>query len=140
MFAVHQPKTSMNADQQKPEEIQAWTQWFEIPVEDMQRAKTFYDSIFGIDIAVMDFGGFHMGIFPHHQIGAALCKGDAYKPSQDGLLVYFNANPDLATVLARIEAAGGKIIRDKTIISPEHGHMALFIDSEGNRLALHSME
>jgi hypothetical protein len=54
-------------------------------------------------------------------------------------MVYLNANPDVQPILDRIEAAGGKIIVPKTEISPEHGHMAVFIDSEGNRMALHSV-
>lgn len=130
----------MNEEQRTPELEKAWTHWFEIPVTDINRAKKFYDAIFQTEIFINDFGGFKMGIFPHRSVGAALCQGDFYKPSQDGTLVYFDANPDLIDVLDRIEPAGGKVIRGKTQISPEHGFMALFIDSEGNRLALHSSQ
>lgn len=116
----------------------SWTSWFEIAVTDMQRAKKFYDTVFQIDIQVVEFGGFTMGIFPHNNTGCALCIGEWYKPSTDGTLVYMNANPDLQESQDRIEKAGGKIIMPKKQISPEHGYMCIFIDSEGNRMALHS--
>ncbi len=119
--------------------MQAWTTWFEIPATDLDRAKKFYDAIFQVDISIADFGGFKMGIFPHSEISAALCEHPSYRPSEThGPLVYLNGNPDLSSVLGRVEAAGGKIIRPKTQISPVHGYMALFVDSEGNRMALHS--
>ncbi|HYG50629.1 MAG TPA: VOC family protein [Flavobacteriales bacterium] len=119
-------------------ENKSWTNWFEIPVSDMDRAKKFYETIFDISIHVMVFGGFKMGVFPHSNSGAALCQHESYVPSQNGVLVYLNAQPDLNHVLDKIEKAGGKILQSKKHISPEHGHMALFTDTEGNRLALHS--
>jgi predicted enzyme related to lactoylglutathione lyase len=80
-----------------------------------------------------------MGIFPHAEVGCALCQHPQfYKPSDNGTLVYMNANPDLQNVQNRIENAGGKILMQKKQISGEHGYMCLFIDTEGNRLALHS--
>jgi len=74
-------------------------------------------------------------------VGGALSYSPGfYSPSAtEGTLVYLNANPDVQIVLDRIEAAGGKIALPKTEISPEHGHMAVFIDTEGNRVALHSV-
>ena len=118
----------------------SWTQWFEIPVTDFDRAKKFYETVFDTSIRAMDFGGFKMGIFPHRQVGAAICQGQGYKPSADGLVVYMDASPDLSVAQGKIEKAGGKILQAKKQISPEHGFMALFLDSEGNRVALHSME
>jgi predicted enzyme related to lactoylglutathione lyase len=115
--------------------------WFEIPVSDMSRAKMFYETVFDIEIQEVDFGGFLMGWFPNsNQIGSAtgtLVKQESYVPSQDGSLLYFNSN-DVQTELDRVEAAGGRIYQPKTKISDEHGYMAVFIDSEGNRVALHS--
>jgi hypothetical protein len=61
-----------------------------------------------------------------------------HKPSAEGAVIYLNGNPDLADALSRIEAAGGKVTMPKTHISPEVGHMAFFMDSEGNKVALHS--
>ncbi|MEM7087193.1 MAG: VOC family protein [Bacteroidota bacterium] len=115
--------------------------WFEIPVSDMTRAKTFYNKVFDIEIQVTDFGGILMGWFPDAgQVPGApgcLVQHETYVPSHEGTLVYFFSE-DLQTELDRIEEAGGKILQPKTQISPEHGYMGVFEDSEGNRVALHS--
>jgi len=121
--------------------MKSWTPWFEIPATDLNRAKKFYETIFDMEIELLDLGALKMGIFPHNDVGAALCQNEAggYQPSQThGVLVYLNANPDLQQVLDRVEAAGGRITRPKTPISDEFGFMALIVDSEGNRLGLHS--
>ena len=115
--------------------------WFEIPVSNMERAKTFYESVFNIQIQVVDFGGLLMGWFPDRGevVGAqgTLIKQDTYIPSKEGTLVYF-ISEDVQIELDRIVAAGGEIYQPKTQISPEHGYMGAFIDTEGNRVALHS--
>lgn len=115
--------------------------WFEIPVADMERAKTFYETVFKIDIKIVDFGGVIMGWFPDrgNVVGAqgTLIKQETYIPSQEGTLVYFISD-NVQNELDRVESAGGKIYQPKTQISPEHGFMGVFIDSEGNRIALHS--
>ncbi len=118
--------------------------WFEIPSADIDRAQKFYETIFGISMIPMDFPQLQMRMFPTEDpmnVGGAIChSSDFYKPSADsGPLVYLNANPDVQLVLDKIEAAGGKIVVPKTEISPEHGHMAVFLDTEGNRVALHSI-
>src|SRR2546423_1636865 len=114
--------------------------WFEIPAADFERAVKFYETIFGFKIQPMDFGGVKMAFFPADEgkVSGELCAGPDYKPSMDGSLIYLNANPDLAEVQAKIEGAGGKVLLPKRQISPEYGYMALFSDSEGNRMALHS--
>ena len=75
------------------------------------------------------------------QVGGALVdSGGFHLPSElMGPLIYLNANPDVQLVLDKIEAAGGKILVPKTEISPEYGSMAVFLDTEGNRIALHSV-
>ena len=116
--------------------------WFEIPVSDMDRAKKFYETVFQVTISVQNFGGLLMGWFPDRGdvrgANGTLIKQDSYIPSQEGTLIYFSC-VDVQNELDRIEAAGGKIYQPKTQISPEYGYMAAFIDSEGNRIALHSM-
>ena len=118
--------------------------WFEIATADFDRAVKFYEAIFDFRMQPMNLGagGPKMALFPvdpREAVGGALCHhAEWYKPSQSGTLVYLNADPDLAVVLGRIEKAGGKIVVPKTQISPEHGYMAVFLDSEGNRVALHS--
>ncbi len=118
--------------------------WVEIPTTDLQRATTFYETIFQIKLNPLDVQNIKMRMFPIDDMlgvgGALVYNRDFYKPSAtDGPLVYLNANPDVQIVLDRIEAAGGKILLGKTQISPEHGHMALFQDTEGNRIALHAV-
>ena len=117
--------------------------WFEIPVEDMDRAKAFYDSVFEINIQVQDFGGTLMGWFPWAEdkpgaAGSLIREKGSYQPSKtDGVLIYFSSE-DVQNELDRVEASGGKIVKPKTQISLEIGYMGLFLDSEGNRIALHS--
>lgn len=115
-----------------------WTGWFEIPVSDFDRGKTFYETIFDIEIQAIDMGELKMGIFPHGDVGCSICQGEWYKPSSEGTVVYMNANPDLSVALSKVENAGGKIIQAKKQISPDYGFMAFIEDTEGNRLALHS--
>ncbi len=116
--------------------------WFEIPVTDMARAKHFYQVAFSIHMDDMNMPGVEMAGFPYEmgsgRASGALVKSEYNKPSAEGVLIYLNANPDMSGVLQRIEAEGGKIVMDKTLISPEIGYMANFIDTEGNRIALHS--
>lgn len=118
--------------------------WFEIPAIDLNRAQKFYEAIFDIQMIPLDMPQLQMRMFPVESpmnIGGALChSGDFYRPSaESGPLVYLNANPDVQNILDKIDAAGGKIIIPKAEISPEYGHMAVFIDTEGNRVALHSV-
>ncbi len=115
--------------------------WFEVPASDIDRAVKFYCTIFGYEsMQKMNFGGFEMAFFPAEQgsLGGALCKGSSYKPAQEGVTIYFNANPDLSAALSKVETAGGQIILPKRIITEEYGYMAVIIDTEGNKVALHS--
>ena len=116
--------------------------WFEIPVTDLARAKHFYQVIFGIHMDELSMGPIDMAFFPstngNGKVAGALAKGDFYKPSAEGVVIYLNGNPDLSSALDKVETEGGKIIMPKTQITPEYGYMAWFIDTEGNRIALHS--
>ncbi|HSI77707.1 MAG TPA: VOC family protein [Lunatimonas sp.] len=116
--------------------------WFEIPVINMDRAKKFYEEVFGIEIQVQDFHGTEMGWFPFSETkpGAAgsLIKNEAYSPSEEkGVLIYFSST-DISTQLKKVLEEGGKVLQAKTLISEDVGFMGLFVDSEGNRIALHS--
>ncbi len=116
--------------------------WFEIPALDIKRAKKFYQDIFRIKMDEMEMMGMHMAFFPWKEgsgkANGGLCKSKMHKPSKtSGAVVYLNANPDLNTVLKRVEKAGGQVVMPKTDIG-ENGFMAFFIDSEGNRVGLHS--
>ena len=117
--------------------------WVEIPVTDLTRAATFYETVLKIDIQKVQFGNVLMGWFPTHENGTGtsgtlIQYEEAYKPSDThGPLIYFTCK-DLSDELARVDKAGGKIVQAKTQISEEIGFMALLIDTEGNRIALHS--
>lgn len=119
--------------------------WFEIPATDLERAQTFYETIMGIKMIPMDMPGFRMRMFPIDDpmsgIGGALVNSEEFykSSSTDGTLIYLNGNPDVQNVLDKVEAAGGQIIVQKTEISPEYGYMAVIIDTEGNRVAFHSV-
>jgi hypothetical protein len=119
--------------------------WFEIPATNIDRAQKFYESIFEIKLQNMDFGTTKMRAFPLDDPmdgvgGTIIDSGGFHKPSlTDGPLIYLNGNPDVNVILHRVEKAGGKVMVPKTEISPEYGFMAIFQDTEGNRIALHSV-
>ena len=116
--------------------------WFEIPVYDMHRAKHFYQVIFSIHMDEQEMAEMQMATFPYEsgtgKVSGALVRSESHKPSTEGIIIYLNANPDMNSVLEKIEGEGGKILMGKTQISPEIGFMAYFLDTEGNRIALHS--
>ena len=119
--------------------------WFEIGTTDLDRATKFYETIFGVKLNPLDLPNIKMRMFPLDDMmtgvgGALVNSGGFHKPSAtDGPLIYLNGNPDVQKVLDKVEAAGGKIMVPKTQISPEYGYMAVIIDSEGNRIGLHSV-
>lgn len=118
--------------------------WFEIPVSDMERAIQFYETVFGFKVERHQLGPLNMGWFPGVQgsIGAGgslVCMPEMYKPSAEGTLIYFTAfSGDVALELGRVETAGGKVLIEKKLIAEDIGYMGLFLDSEGNRIAVHS--
>jgi len=114
--------------------------WFEIPVVDMERAAKFYGAVMGFEVRVETMYGEEMGFFPTEgwANGGALTKMGAASPSDQGVVVYLNGGSDLQRMLDRVEPAGGKVLVPKTKISDEVGYYAFFLDTEGNRLALHS--
>jgi uncharacterized protein len=118
--------------------------WFEIPVTDTARAKKFYETILDVQLMTQDMNGMEMTYFPfdpamqNGKVSGALVKSENHKPSADGAVIYLNANPAIQTVVDKIETAGGNVIMPKTLISEEIGYMAFFMDTEGNRMALHA--
>lgn len=118
--------------------------WFEIPATDLDRAQKFYETIFGFEFPAWDMEGMRMRMFATENnslVGGALIEaGDFNQPSATGTMAYLNAHPNLQTVLDKVEAAGGSIVMPKTLITPEIGFMAVFLDTEGNRIGLHSQE
>ena len=115
--------------------------WVEIPVDDFARAKAFYGSIYNYEMNEMAMEGTKMGILPHDQekgVGGAIVHGENFRPSRDGVKVYLNGGNDLSQVLDKVEAAGGRVILEKTMIAPEMGYYAALEDTEGNEIRLFS--
>jgi predicted enzyme related to lactoylglutathione lyase len=117
--------------------------WFEIPVDEIDRAQDFYESIFGMKMAPMqEMQGMKMVGFPidmnSGKVGGALVESDNHYPSEDGVVIYLNANPDIQVILDKVEGHGGEVLMPRTQISPEIGYMAFILDTEGNKIGLHA--
>jgi len=117
--------------------------WFEIPVNDFPRAKAFYEAILDISLEKTEMEGAEFAVFPADMenggVGGCIMKSEGWVPSDKGSIVYLNGGDDLNTVLGRVESAGGKVEREKFAIK-EHAFIAYFLDTEGNKVALHSMK
>ncbi len=121
--------------------------WFEIPVTDSNRARKFYETILDIKMNTqyMEETKEEATFFPSvpgiiqatsGRVTGVLVKNERSKPSREGTLVYLNAYPSIQTVIDKIESAGGKVLVPKTKIIA--GYISVFIDTEGNRVALHA--
>jgi predicted enzyme related to lactoylglutathione lyase len=116
--------------------------WFEIPAQNLARAKRFYEEVFATKLADETMGPARMAVFPHagEAVSGCVIAGEGYAPSRDGAVVYLNAGPDLAQPLARVERAGGKVLVGKTLINAAIGYYAHVQDTEGNRVGFHSLQ
>jgi predicted enzyme related to lactoylglutathione lyase len=117
--------------------------WFEIPVKNFSRTKTFYETILGTTMQSFEAMGMKSAFFPatleSGSVGGCITEGTGYEPSDKGSVVYLNGGDNLSTILSKVEQAGGKILSPKTSIG-QNGFMAHFEDSEGNKIGLHSMK
>lgn len=115
--------------------------WFEIPATDFSRAVSFYEGILGLEIEKTEVFGTKMGLFPTDgkNVSGAIVQGEDYKLSTAGVVAYLNGGSDLQTLLDKVAEHNGKVIVPKTQINPEMGYFGMFIDSEGNKMAVHSM-
>lgn len=118
--------------------------WFEIPVSDMKRAIRFYETVLDVKLSHQVLGTLEMAWFPEIENGpgspgSLVFHKEFYKPSTDGVLIYFTSpSGDINNEEKKAEAAGGKILIQKRQISEDIGYMTVLLDSEGNRIALHS--
>lgn len=116
--------------------------WFEIYVQDMQRAKTFYESVFQVRLDRLDNPEDELWAFPMEMgtwgAGGALVKMEGVTSGGNSTIIYFNCD-DCAVEQARVVAAGGRILREKWSIG-EYGFIALVVDSEGNTIGLYSLK
>lgn len=115
--------------------------WFELYVNDMARARAFYETVFDVTLEQLPVEGMEYWSFPmedgRYGAGGALAKMDGIGPGGGGTLVYFNC-ADCAVEEGRVEGAGGRVVRPKTSIG-QFGFISLVTDSEGNVIGLHSM-
>jgi uncharacterized protein len=118
--------------------------WTDIPVTNFDRALKFYSAVLGREVPKMSEGGVEYGLLPHEEQNASGClcigsdsAGSENKPSQNGPLIYLSVEGRLDDAIKAVGTNGGKVLQDKHQIGP-HGFRAVIIDSEGNRIALHS--
>ena len=117
--------------------------WFDTPVSDLDRAIRFYSAVVGAAVQKQEFSGMKFATFPHQgeEVSGCLTPGAGDKdciPSRQGVLLYFNCQGRLDQAIAAVGPNGGKVLQPKHQIGP-YGHRAIVLDSEGNRIALHSM-
>lgn len=125
---------------QKTNNMKSYVSIFEIPATDISRAVDFYQAILDIHIEKMEFPEIQMGLFPHEgqMVTGVIMKVEGDKPSADGVTIYLNGGDNLQIILDKVEKNGGKIIVPKSLHADESGYYALFLDSEGNKMGLHS--
>jgi predicted enzyme related to lactoylglutathione lyase len=113
--------------------------WCDIPVLDLDRAVKFYSAVLAAPVKKQEVPGVTMGILPHNdgEVGGCLFESAEDKPSQAGPMIYLNVNSRLDEAIAAVVPNGGKVIKPKHAIGP-YGSRAVILDSEGNRIALHS--
>jgi uncharacterized protein len=118
--------------------------WTDIPVTDLDRAIKFYSAILGKEVRKMSEAGFEYGLLPHEEQNASGCLcvdgdsvGDKNEPSETGPLIYLSVEGRLYEAVEAARVNGGKVLQERQQIGP-HGLRAIIVDSEGNRIALHS--
>lgn len=125
---------------QKTSDMKSFISIFEIPATDISRAVDFYQAILDLKIEKMEFPEMQMGIFPYEgqMITGVIMKAEGYKPSANGVTIYLNGGDNLQIILDKVEENDGKIIVPKSPHADESGYYAIFLDSEGNKIGLHS--
>lgn len=114
--------------------------WFDIPASDIERAVSFYNIVFDLDLEIIDCGEEKMACFPDvNGISGAISQVKGFNPSPDGIQITFDGGDNLSKTLEKVAGAGGKIVREKTKIEAEgRGYFALISDSEGNTVGIYS--
>jgi len=120
--------------------IKSFISIFEIPATDITRAVNFYQTILDIEIEKIEFPEMQMGIFPYENqmVTGVIMKAEGYTPSANGITIYLNGGDNLQSILDKVEINGGEIIVPKSLHADESGYYAIFLDSEGNKMGLHS--
>ena len=136
----NQPSQNNPINNQSVTNMNSYVSIFEIPATNIQRAISFYEGIFSLKIEKMEMPGMQMGILPYEDqmVVGVIIQDEESQPSANGITVYLNGGNDLQVILDKVETNGGKVIMPKTPHADESGYFALFLDTEGNRLGLHS--
>lgn len=117
--------------------------WFEIPASNFERATAFYSQVLDVQIHIDPSPNMQYAYLPGDPqkglFGGAIASGANFAPAMTGTTVYLDGGADLSVPLGRVEAAAGKVILPKTAIGENRGYIALFIDSEGNKVGFHSL-
>ena len=147
-FTACNSQNKSNSEKQKVElttnkitdNMKSYISIFEIPATDISRAVKFYQAILDIKIEIMDMEGMQMGLLPFEgqNVIGTIMKGEGYIPSPNGVTIYLNGGDDLQVILDKVENNGGKILVPKMLHGDESGYFAIFLDTEGNRIGLHS--
>ena len=112
--------------------------WFDLPVADLERASRFYAAVLGIKVSREKAGNFSFAVLEHGATGNGGCLiPNAKEVSAAGILVYMNVDGRIRDALAQVQRHGGRVLKAIESIGP-HGFRAIVLDSEGNRIALHS--
>lgn len=133
--------TQLNLSEvQNKNHMKSFISIFEIPATDISRAVDFYQAILDIPIEKMEFPEMQMGIFPYEgqMVTGVIMKAEGYIPSSNGVTIYLNGGDNLETILNKVAQNGGEIIVPKSLHADESGYYAIFLDSEGNKMGLHS--
>jgi predicted enzyme related to lactoylglutathione lyase len=111
--------------------------WFDIPVADLDRAAQFYRAVLGVAVDKESYGDFSFCLIEHHDGNGGCLVHNKAEIAAGGVLIYLNANGRIRDAVSKVVPNGGSIIQDTHSIGP-HGFRAVVLDSEGNRIALHS--
>ncbi|MBT29568.1 MAG: glyoxalase [Thalassobius sp.] len=144
-FAACENIKKPQLENQNVKAMNTYVSIFEIPATDLSRAVAFYQTILDVKIEKLDMSdmgipGMEMGLLPYEDqmVTAVIMKGEGYQPSAEGVTIYLNGGDNLQLILDKVEKSGGKIIVPKTAHADDSGYFALFLDSEGNKMGLHS--
>lgn len=133
-------KVDSTLNQKSVKYMKSYISIFEIPATDISRAIKFYQAILDINIEKMEMPGMEMGILPYKEqlVTGVIVKAEGHQPSVNGVTTYLNGGDNLQVILDKVEKNGGKITVPKTPHADESGYFAIFLDSEGNKMGLHS--
>lgn len=125
---------------QKTKEMKSYISIFEIPATDISRAVNFYQAILGVNIEKMEMPEMEMGIFPYEEqmVTGVIVRAEGYNPSANGVTIYLNGGDNLQVILDKVKNNGGEVIVPKSLHADKSGYYSLFLDSEGNKIGLHS--